>query len=53
MRAKKGPQIKVTALKTWTAEKAINRYARKQNNHLLQTFLFWYGRTNMPEREKP
>lgn len=30
MRAKKGPQIKVMALKTWTVEKAMNHYARKK-----------------------
>lgn len=53
MRAEKRPQIKVTALKTQTAEKAINHYARKQNKNLLQTFLFWHGRRNVPEREKP
>lgn len=53
MKAKKGPQIKLMALKALTAEKAINHYAQKQNNHLLQPFLFWHGRANVLKRAKP
>lgn len=28
------------------AEKAINRYAQKQNKHMLQSFLSWCEETN-------
>lgn len=46
-KAKKGggPQIKLLPLKILTAEKTINHYAQKRNDHLLKPFLSLHGRT--------